>query len=68
MDIEAILVIFLFLFIAITVLLGTAVVFLWYRLKEMFDITKVITTLYEKEREKTERVDESFGSEIPRRV
>ena len=68
MELEALLVIIIFLFVAITVLLGTTVVILYQKLKEMFDLTKVITVLYEKEREKTGRNDESFGCEVSGRI
>jgi hypothetical protein len=68
MELEALLVIIIFLFVAITVLLGATVVILYQKLKEMFDLTKVITVLYEKEREKTGRNDESFGCEISGRI
>jgi hypothetical protein len=68
MELEALLVIIIFLFEAITVLLGATVVILYQKLKEMFDLTKVITVLYEKEREKTGRNDESFGCEISGRI
>jgi hypothetical protein len=68
MELEALLVIIIFLFVAITVLLGTTVVVLYHRIKEMFDLTKLLTVLYEKEREKTGRNDESFGCEISGRI
>jgi hypothetical protein len=68
MELEALLVIIIFLFVAITILLGATVVILYQKLKEMFDLTKVITVLYEKEREKTGRNDESFGCEISGRI
>jgi hypothetical protein len=68
MELEALLVIIIFLFVAITVLLGTTVVVLYHRIKEMFDLTKLLTVLYEKEREKTGRPDESFGCEVSRRI
>mgnify|MGYP003576381300 CR=1 FL=1 len=60
MELEALLVIIIFLFLATTILLSATVVYLYQKLKEMFDLTKTLTVLYEQEREKTDRLDESF--------
>ena len=60
MELEALLVIIIFLFLATTILLSATVVYLYQKLKEMFDLTKTLTVLYEQEREKTDRIDESF--------
>lgn len=68
MEIEAILVIIIFLFLATTILLSATVVYLYQKLKEMFDLTKTLTLLYEQEREKTGRTDESFGCEVSRGI
>jgi len=67
MELEALLVIIIFIFIAITSLLGTTVVLLYQRLKEMFDFTLLITEFYEKERERERTRKEAGDSEIPKR-
>ena len=62
MELEALLVIIIFIFVAITIILGTVVVIMYQKIKEMFDFTLLITAFYEKERDKKEIIEGGFSA------